>query len=129
MNEIIRLEAIPSLEEFVPASADLSGEYWTPDVNEVRRLVFWCIEDRQAPKHDDPDKYVTLPCCVFIEPVSDGQYKTVTNGSKRLVAAFQNTEIAQGTPVQVSYLGKKQNRTNSFKSDHWSVFVLKRKDS
>lgn len=126
-NEIIKLDAIPSLDDYVPASVDLSGEYWTPEDGEVRRLIFWSIEERSVPDQKDANKLVDLQCCVFIDPQKDGQHKTVANGSKRLVAAFENSAIVQGTPVQITYVGKKRNRTNANMSDHWSVFVLKKK--
>ncbi len=126
MSEIITLDSIPDLKDFIPASADLSSEYWTPEDGEVRRLVFWGIEKHLAPKIDNPNETVELDCCVFIEPNSEG-YSTVTNGSRRLVAAFENSDVAKGTPVQITYLGKKKNRTNSYNSDHWSVVTLKAK--
>jgi len=125
-NEIIRLDAIPTLDDYVPASVDLSGEYWTPEPGSVKRLIFWSIEERSVPDQNDANKVVNLQCCVFIDPQKDGKHKTVTNGSKRLVAAFENAGIQQGTPVQVQYVGKKRNRTNANMSDHWSVFVLKK---
>lgn len=121
---LIRLDEIPDLDDFVPASADLSSEYWTPENGEVRRMVFWAIEKRQAPDHDDPSKSVELESVVFIEP-NETSYSTVVNGSKRLVAAFANNDVQQGTPVQVTYMGKKKNRTNQNMSDHWSVIELK----
>lgn len=126
MSEIIKLDAIPSLDDYVPASVDLSGEYWTPADGETKRLIFWSVEQRTVPDQKDPEKHVELPCCVFIDPQVDGQHKTLSNGSKRLVAAFENSAIAQGTPVQIQYMGKKRNRTNANLSDHWSVFVLKK---
>lgn len=126
MSEIIKLDSIPSLDDYVPASVDLSGEYWTPEEGEVRRLIFWSIEQRGVPDQKDPNLMVELPCCVFIDPQKDGKHRTVANGSKRLVAAFENSGIEQGTPVQITYVGKKRNRTNANMSDHWSVFVLKK---
>jgi hypothetical protein len=126
MSELIRLDDVPDLNEFVPASADLSSEYWTPEDGEVRRLVFWGVERRLAKSQNDKDDTIELDCVIFIQPNGE-TYSTISNGSKRLVAAFQNNGIERGTPVQVSYLGKKTNRTNGFKSDHWSVVTLKAK--
>jgi hypothetical protein len=127
VNEIIKLDAIPTLDDYVPASVDLSGEYWTPEEGETKRLIFWSVEQRTVPDQKDANKLVDLQCCVFIDPQASGQHKTLANGSKRLVAAFENTEMQQGTPVQITYVGKKRNRTNANLSDHWSVFVLKKK--
>ena len=126
MSELIRLDDVPDLSSFIPASADLSSEYWTPESGEIRRMVFWGIEKRNVPKSDGGIGMIELDCAIFIMPSDTGDgYSTVTNGSKRLVAAFQNAEIERGTPVQVEYLGKKKNRTNSFNSDHWSIVTLK----
>ena len=126
MNKIIDLDKVPSLDSYVPASADLSSEYWTPTTEgEQKRLIFWGVEARDAPDHQDPDKSVSLDCCVFLEPTGDGKFNTIINGSKRLVAAFANSEVVQGTPVQVTFKGTRQNRTNQNKSDHWSVVTLK----
>ena len=126
MNEIIKLDAITTLDDYVPASVDLSGEYWTPEEGETKRLIFWAVEQRTVSDQKDANKLVDLQCCVFIDPQKDGQHKTLSNGSKRLVAAFENTQMQQGTPVQITYVGKKRNRTNANLSDHWSVLVLKK---
>lgn len=129
MSDLIRLDDVPDLQDFVPASVDLSSEYWTPEPGDARRMVFWGIEKRIVPAHDNSNKQVELDCAIFIEPKEDGNYSTVSNASKRLVAAFANNSIERGTPVQVVYVGKKQNRTNSFKSDHWSIVTLRAKDA
>lgn len=128
MSELIRLDDVPDLTSFVPASADLSSEYWTPEPGEIRRMVFWGVEKRNVPRTESGLGMVELDCAIFIQPSDIGEgYSTVTNGSKRLVAAFQNNDVERGTPVQVEYLGKKKNRTNAFNSDHWSIITLKPK--
>lgn len=125
MSEIIKLDAIPSLDEYVPASVDLSSEYWTPEAaGETRRMVFWGVENRVVQSQDEPGKEVELECCIFLQPQPDGGYRTVEQGSKRLVAAFVNNAVAQGTPFEIRYLGKKRNRSNQFQSDHWSIVEL-----
>ena len=124
MSEIIKLDAIPSLDDYVPASVDLSSDYWTPtESGEKRRMVFWGVEKRLVPSQDDPAKTVELECCIFLEPQGKG-YRTVEQGSKRLVAAFQNNDVPQGTPFEIVYLGKKRNKSNAFQSDHWSIVEL-----
>jgi len=122
---LIKLEDVQSLEQFVPASADLTDTYWSPEEGDSKRLVFWAVETRRVPDFNDITKDVDLKCALFLEPDGDN-WKTVVNGSKRLVATLENNEIAQGTPVEVKYLGRKQNRTNSNKSDRWSVLLLKK---
>ena len=126
MNDLIMLKDLPNLEkDFEPASVDLSAEYWTPEKDgEQRRMFYWGVEIRNAPDHNNPEQDVELPCVVFVAQAEDGSHKTVVNGSKRLVATFDNNEIKRGTPVQVTYRGKKKNRSNSHMSDSWSVVTL-----
>lgn len=128
-TEMISLDGLVDLDtQYEPSTIDLSGEYWTPDKEgESRRLVFVGIEERTAPDHNDPEKDVSLPSVVFIEPSSEGNHKTIFNASKRLLAVFENNEIDRGQPVQITYNGKKKNRTNANMSDDWSVQLLRKK--
>jgi hypothetical protein len=112
------------LSKLEVASVDLSQQYWTPEkVGEKRRMFFSSVQERIV-QDQKTGEDVLLPCAVFIEPV-DGEIRTVVNGSKRLVAVFENNEIAVNTPVQITYKGKKKNRTNGNMSDDWSVVTLK----
>lgn len=124
-NNLIMLKDVPDLETMVPTSIDLSYEYWTPEKEgEIRRLIFMSIEQRSVPDQNDDTKSVMLDCAVFVEPSKDGAHKAVVNGSKRLVAVFVNNSIDAGTPVEITYRGKKKNLSNSNMSDAWSVQVL-----
>lgn len=110
------------LSKLEVASVDLSQQYWTPEkVGEKRRMFFSCVQDRIVVDQKTGED-IMLPCVSFI----DGENRTVVNGSKRLVAVFQNNEIAADTPVQVTYNGKVKNRTNGNMSDDWSVVILKK---
>lgn len=111
------------LTTFEVASCDLSQEYWTPsDVGEKRRMVFVKVTDRTVLDQKTSDE-ILLPCVVFIQPIN-GESKTVVNGSKRLVAVFENSSMEPGTPFEITYKGKKKNRTNGNMSDDWSVVKL-----
>lgn len=127
-DEMVLPESIPTADALSTAqvaSVDLSDEYWSPKaVGESKRMIFMGIEVRKAPDHQDKSKAVELPCAVFIEPLPSGP-ATVINGSVRLKAVFENNEIDAGTPVQVTYKGKKTNRTNANQSDSWGVQLLK----
>lgn len=130
MNDIIVPSSVPlDLSEFEVASCDLAFEYWSPEKEgEQKRLVFQCIQTRSVPDHNNDGREVSLPCAVFLCPgESAGEIKTIVNGSKRLVAVFENNLIAEGTPVQITYKGKKRNRTNANMSDDWSVVTLVKK--
>ncbi len=123
LNEIKNLDT-----EYEPESVDLVSEYWQPEQQgESKRMVFWTIESRKC--LDQQGNQIELDCVVFIVPGGDGKHQTFVNGSKRLVGVFEGGEVKQGTPVEVTYRGKKKNRTNSNMSDHWSVVTLKAKVS
>ncbi len=58
----------------------------------------------------------------FAENV-DGNLRAVRNGSRRLVGIFESfsASIKPGDAFEITYLGKKKNVSNSYKSDNWSV--------
>lgn len=123
MSELILPPTDLDLESLEVASVDLSQEYWTPsDVGEKKRMIFAGVAERIVLDQKTSEE-ILLPCAVFVVPGGDG-HKTIVNGSKRLVAVFENGAIAKGTPVQVTYTGKKKNRTNGNQSDTWSVVTL-----
>lgn len=128
MSGVIIPSSVPAdLDTYEVASCDLSYEYWTPEKSgEARRMVYVETALRSCPDHQDATLSVELPVAVFLYPCVDGN-KTVVNGSKRLIAVFENSDIASGTPVQVTYKGKKRNRTNANMSDDWSVVTLVKK--
>lgn len=127
MNKMILPDSFDDIDKYEVASVDLSADYWSPEKEgEKRRMIYVGTEDRLVPDHKDPSKQVELATIVFLYP-QDGKSSTVVNASKRLVAVFENNEIEPGTPVQVTYMGKKKNRTNGNMSDNWSVVVLKKK--
>ena len=70
---------------------------------------------------NDESKTVELECAVFVEPTENG-HQTVINGSKRLVAAVES--LTEGTPVEIRYIGKQKNKSNSNMSDRWSIVTL-----
>ncbi len=123
MTDIILPPIELDLESLEVASVDLSQEYWTPsEVGEKKRMIFAGVSERVV-LDQKTNEEILLPCAVFVVPGADG-HKTIVNGSKRLVAVFENGSIANGTPVQVTYTGKKKNRTNGNQSDTWSVVTL-----
>lgn len=125
MSAIILRPTLVNLDELEVASCDLSQEYWTPTAEgEKRRMVFAGIHVREVPDQKT-QKPVSLQCAVFLMPGKTAEdHKTVVNGSKRLVAVFENGDVKEGTPVQVTYKGKKKNATNGNMSDSWSVVTL-----
>lgn len=113
----------PDLENATPLPMDLMSSYWTPEKEgESKNVVFSHIDDSTLV---DPDsgEVKTLRTAFFFEQ-KDGEIRSVRNASKRLVGAIESNQIVRGTPLRISYLGKKKNTNNSFKSDDWSVKPL-----
>lgn len=125
MTAIILRPTLVNLDELEIASCDLSQEYWTPTKEgESRRLVFAGIHVREVPDQKTLNP-ISLQCAVFLMPGKTAEeHKTVVNGSKRLVAVFENGDVKEGTPLLVTYKGKKKNATNGNMSDSWSVNIL-----
>ena len=120
LNEVANLE-----DDYEVASVDLTQQYWYPEKEaETRRMIFWEISQRKCIDQQTQEE-IELDCAVFVVPGDPPT--TVANGSKRLVAVFENNEIKQGTPVQVTYNGNRKNKTNQNSSDHWSVVTLVKK--
>lgn len=114
---------LPDLTEATAFPFDLMADYWTPEtMGENKRLFFDKIASRLVLDQQSGDT-IELECAFFIE-VIDGEAKTISNGSKRLVGAIETNDIQRGTPLLVTYLGKKRNRTNQFQSDNWSIKLL-----
>ena len=123
MSDLILPPVEIDLESLEVASVDLSQEYWTPEKEgDRKRMIFAGVAERVVLDQKTSEE-ILLPCAVFVVLSEDG-HKTIVNGSKRLVAVFENGGIANGTPVQVTYTGKKKNRTNGNMSDTWSVVTL-----
>lgn len=115
---------IPDLDDAFVSPLELAGNYWTPEnPGDSKRLYFDCIKEIEVQSIQEPDTLIPLPCAFFYE-VKKGVVTNHCNGSKRLVAILENNHIERGMPILVTYMGKKPNTTNSFKSDHWSVKPL-----
>lgn len=115
---------IPDLSNAKEVPFDLMSDYWTPETpGESKRLVFDSIRMRGV-KDMNSDNTIDLECAFFFEQGEKGEVKTICNGSRRLVGVIESYNIERGTPLLVTYKGKKKNATNSFFSDIWSVKPL-----
>lgn len=115
---------LPDLDEADVIPLDLSSSYWTPkETGESKRVYFDAIKIVQVQDTNDKEVVFDLPCVFFFEK-SKGEIKTFSNGSKRLVAIMERNHIERGTPILITYLGKKRNSTNQYMSDDWSVKPL-----
>lgn len=119
---------LPDLSKANELPVDLSGNYWTPEnAGETKRLFFVEIKPQKVLSANGTGELIDLDCAVFLEQTANG-IATVTNGSRRLVGILESYvdagNIKQGTPLQITYNGKRKNKTNAFQSDNWSIKPL-----
>ena len=115
---------LPDLSQAESYPFDLMANYWTPEApGEMKKVFFDKIENRPV-QDQQTGAIIDLECAHFIETVN-GEVKTISNGSKRLVGALEANNIQRGTPLMITYLGKKKNKSNGFHSDNWSIKLLR----
>lgn len=113
---------LPSLEAAKVAPISMNSEYWTPEkVGEKRRLFFLDLRV-EAVIDAQSGETVDLTVLYFV----DSNKNVIRQASRRLVGVFENriNSLRPGMAFEIEYLGKKKNATNSFQSDHWSVYEL-----
>lgn len=113
---------LPSLETAKVAPISMNSEYWTPEkVGEKRRLFFLDLRV-EAVIDAQSGETVDLTVLYFV----DSNKNVIRQASRRLVGVFENriNSLHPGMAFEIEYLGKKKNATNSFQSDHWSVYEL-----
>ncbi|RIV19749.1 hypothetical protein DYU11_22735 [Fibrisoma montanum] len=120
---------LPDLESAHEMPLDFMSDYWTPEnIGESKRVFFVKIDKSLVRDINDAEVVHELPCAFFLERTPKGEVRQIRNGSKRLVGAlevaYEQAMIQRGTPLLITYLGKKSNKTNSFKSDNWSIKPL-----
>lgn len=125
--QIIDLDAkLPDLSKAKEVKVDLMADYWSPEAEgETKRVFFSHIGTRQVlDMQSNAGESIDLECAFFIEQMKDGSVRTISNGSKRLVGALESYGIQKGMPLQITFMGKKKNATNSYQSDNWSIKPL-----
>lgn len=114
---------IPDMDKAKALPFDLMSDYWTPAAaGESRKLIFDSVKNRQVIDQQSGET-IDLPCAYFYEKIN-GEVKTISNGSKRLIGVIEAYQMQRGTPLLITYLGKKKNATNQYQSDNWSVKPL-----
>ncbi len=117
--------SLPDLSTAVEMPLDLMSDYWTPENPGEYKLVFFDrIDVSQVLTQDDTPALIDLECAYFLEQDNKGEIKSIRNGSKRLVGALLAQQVQRGTALKITYMGKKKNRSNAFKSDSWSIKPL-----
>jgi len=103
---------------------DLMPDYWTPEsIGEQKRVFFIEIKPLKV-LDQQTGELIELECAQFVEQTVKGDLIPLSNGSKRLVGALEANMIQKGTPLLITYMGKKKNKSNGFSSDNWSVKPL-----
>ncbi|WP_418894200.1 hypothetical protein [Limibacterium fermenti] len=120
---------LPDLSKANEMPVDLCSDYWTPEAaGEMKRLYFVEIKPQKVSSANSSGEIIDLDCAVFLEQKPDGSVQTITNGSRRLVGVLESYAaqgmIGHGTPLQITYLGKRKNKSNNFSSDSWSIKPL-----
>lgn len=113
---------LPDLSKAKEAGFEVGSTYWNPVSGEVKRVFFAGFEDQTVPAFSG-DGEVDLRVALFVE-VIDGRKCMISNGAKRLVSTLENHNIDRGTPLQITYIGKRQNKKNSNMSDCFQMVPL-----
>jgi len=129
MDKLIKVSDLPNLHEIEPALREMSSEYWTPEAESEYKVGVILEIKQETFTDEETGETVELPCMIMFSQEQDKTFTTIRNGSKRLVAtiegALESGEIVAGqTPIRITYLGKKKNKTNSRLSDRWSVKAI-----
>lgn len=118
-------QQLPDLSKAQVAPIEMIGEYWSPtQVGETKRVFFVEMFFEQV---IDPasGENRELGVVKFVEQTPDG-LKVIRNGSRRLFGVFEAlaNKVKAGDAFEITYLGEKKNKNNSFKSANWSVKKL-----
>lgn len=121
--------SLPDLSKSTALPTDFTSVYWSPQVEGDTIRAFYngieiipCLDQKT-------NELIDLPCVLLL--AQDPKTKNLINmrnGSKRLVATLRDheekTTISRGTPLEITYMGKKRNKRNENSSDHWSIKPL-----
>jgi hypothetical protein len=127
VNGLTTLDSLPNLHEKKVSSLEFSNVYWTPQKEgEYKVGIIVDIRMQTFPDANDATKDKDLLCIMMIAQNEDLSVTQISNGSKKLVSVIQEciengSIVVEKTPIKITYLGKKKNKTNAYNSDNWSV--------
>jgi hypothetical protein len=126
MHLSVNLEAgeFAPLEDAEEFPIELLGNYWTPSKEGESKRMYFARFEEKAVVDKQTGEIKTLKTAHFIEPSKDGVAKMVSNSSRRLVGALEDSGVKQGTALSITYAGKIRNKTNAFSSDNWIIKFL-----
>lgn len=118
---------IPDLDEMPTVPMSLSSEYWTPETehegmrtDKSQRNMFFLGVTTTTDVDQETGEQKTMKAAYFLWK-KNGTVLRVRNATARLIGTMQDNNIPVGQGVEVTYLGKEKNKTNSFSSDKWDV--------
>jgi len=121
---------LPDLAKAKKHFVQLSIEYWSPEKEGEEKLVYiHSIGMHEVPDMDTGEIKI-LECVMFIEKDGDVVRRYINAGRVlvgNIAGAVRRGEIIPGTtltPVSITYLGKKQNRSNARISNCWQIIPL-----
>jgi hypothetical protein len=103
---------------------NLVPDYWSPEQSgETKLLIFWeFLRNDEIPDMNDPNKTVIKDSCIFIEVKSDKKKVFLKCSATRLVSVMRFA--AKGEVYQVTFVGKKKNKSNNYMSNVFEVYPL-----
>lgn len=122
---------LPSIQLTQAANVPLQVEYWSPETEgEAKRGWILGVEPQEVADLETGELKL-LESVLFVEETADGKKARFFNASRILVANVKSA-IARGEiipasllcPVQITYLGKKKNRSNQKMSGKWEILPL-----
>lgn len=122
---------LPSIQKTQAANVPLQVEYWSPQKEgEAKRGWILGVEPQEVADMETAELKL-LESVLFVEETADGRKARFFNASRILVAnvkaAINRGEIVPAsllTPVQITYLGQKKNRSNAKLSGRWEILPL-----
>lgn len=115
---------LPDLDQAEELNVDLMDDYWSPEEPGESKKVFFQKIDTRRILDQQTGEVIDLECAFFMEKdPKTGNYRTISNGSKRLVGALQANGVTKGMPLMITYKGKKKTQGGN-SCDNWSIRPL-----
>lgn len=122
---------LPSIQKTEAANIPLQVEYWSPEADGESKRGWILGVEHQEVADLETGELKLLESVLFVEETADGKRARFFNASRILVAnvkaAIYRGEIVPAsllTPVKITYLGKKKNRSNQKMSGRWEILPL-----
>jgi hypothetical protein len=128
--DIEKAEKLPDLTALKKHFMPLNVEYWAAkEEGETKNVFIAGIDFHEVPDLESGE-IKSIECVLMLEPTEDSLMRYI-NASKVLVGSIRDS-ISRGdiqpmstlTPVSITYLGQKKNRSNAKLSARWKITPL-----